>query len=340
MNYIKLRNVKLESIYKYLLFLIVITLISSCRTSFKPEVKVLSDLPKSSSALLLTNCFSVDDKCEKSFDSSVKGILKSELQFQGIRTVIDKKQTNENYDKFSIDEKKKYLSKINAEAIVLTTINMLARETGGRWFIEVQVALKHGAKGDVVWVTKCKHESYWSEDNTWSVEEATRCAMKGLKSRIEKGNLNLKPRVKVQIKPQALVKAGKDYPIMLKIKSSEKISSDFRDGVEEVLTSLGYSLIDEKTQNTALKEQKEQLKSECYDDTCLVDTGKMLAAKGLIVVEVEKKDENSYKFKSRLVDFEKGTTVKSVSDYFEFSLKNYKEMMNFGRSLTKSLLNK
>jgi hypothetical protein len=129
-----------------------------------------------------------------------------------------------------------------------------------------------------------------------------------------------------------------DYPVMLEIQSKSKVSNDFRDGVEEILTSLNYSLVDKKAQEEALKNQSEQRNSECYDDSCLVDTGKMLAAKSLIIVEVEKKGENSYKFKARFVDFERGTTTKTVSKYYEFSLNNYKEMMKFGKKLTKALL--
>jgi len=129
-----------------------------------------------------------------------------------------------------------------------------------------------------------------------------------------------------------------DYPVMLEIQSKSKVSNDFRDGVEEILTSLNYSLVDKRAQEEALKNQSEQRNSECYDDSCLVDTGKMLAAKSLIIVEVEKKGKESYKFKARFVDFERGTTTRTVSKYYEFSLTNYKEMMKFGKNLTKALL--
>jgi hypothetical protein len=202
---------------------------------------------------------------------------------------------------------------------------MLTKAMSENWFIEVQIEYRNNDKS--IWVTKCKHESYWTESNSWSIEEATRCAINGYKNKIKNKKFD-----------NQVSKVKEDYPIMLKIKSNLKISDDFRDGVEEVLTSMGYYLIDEKTQEEALKQQEEQSKSDCYDDTCLVDTGKMLAAKALIVVEVEKKSENSYKFKARFIDFEKGATIKSTSSYFEFSLKNYKEIMDFGRILTKNLL--
>ena len=131
---------------------------------------------------------------------------------------------------------------------------------------------------------------------------------------------------------------GKDYPIMLKIQSKVKIPTDFRDGVEEGLTIKGYSLVDEKAQQEALKNQSEQRNSECYDDSCLVDTGKMLAAKALIVVDVEKKEENSFKFKARFVDFEKGTTTKTKLLYYKSSLSNYEKLSIFGKELVGGLL--
>lgn len=49
-----------------------------------------------------------------------------------------------------------------------------------------------------------------------------------------------------------------------------------------------YSLINEEDQEQTLKEQSTQRKKECYDETCLVDVGKMLSAKGLFMVEVIK----------------------------------------------------
>ena len=135
-----------------------------------------------------------------------------------------------------------------------------------------------------------------------------------------------------------LVTYSQDFPVMLNLKSDVTVPDDFRDGVEEALTNLGYSLVDDKAQKEALKENAKARNSECYDDECLVDTGKMLAAKALIVVEVEVKSETAYKFKVRFIDFEKGTTTKTISKYYEESLKNYKELMKFGKELTFSLL--
>jgi len=129
-----------------------------------------------------------------------------------------------------------------------------------------------------------------------------------------------------------------DFPIMLNVKSDVKIPSDFRDGVEESITVMGYSLVDEKAQQEALKENAKARKSECYDDECLVDTGKMLAARALISVEVEKKDDNLYKFKGRYIDFETGTTTKSKVMYYESKLDDYKALSKFGKEFSSLLL--
>ncbi|MBN2693250.1 hypothetical protein JXR93_01185 [bacterium] len=130
---------------------------------------------------------------------------------------------------------------------------------------------------------------------------------------------------------------SKGVPIMLQIQSKESVPIDFRDGVEETLTEMNFSLVDQKAQEEALKEQTEQREKGCYDDECLVDTGKMLAARGLIVVEVDERDESTFRFKFRYVDFETGTTTKTKMTYFNFSLSKYKELYEFGKSITKEL---
>lgn len=89
---------------------------------------------------------------------------------------------------------------------------------------------------------------------------------------------------------------AEEYPIMMQIKTDLKLSEDFRGGVESGLTENGYSLVSEEDQNQTLKEQATQRKQECYDETCLVNVGKMLAAKGLVMVEVTKKGDKSYLF--------------------------------------------
>jgi len=72
----------------------------------------------------------------------------------------------------------------------------------------------------------------------------------------------------------------------------------------------------------------------------LVDVGKMLAAKGLVMVEVTKKGDKLYLFKAKYVDFETGTTQKTVTEYFEYDLNNFKELNKFGKSLIKGMFGK
>ncbi len=131
---------------------------------------------------------------------------------------------------------------------------------------------------------------------------------------------------------------SEDFPIMLNLKSDIKIPDDFRDGVEEALTQMNYSLVDEKAQKEALKENAKARNSECYDDECLVDTGKMLAARALISVTVDKKNDKLYKFKGKYIDFETGTTTKSKVMYYEAKLDDYKALSKFGKEFSKSLL--
>ncbi len=131
--------------------------------------------------------------------------------------------------------------------------------------------------------------------------------------------------------------AQQNPPVMFQIKTEMEIPEDFKDGAFESLTLLKYSLIDESAQKEAIKEQSEQRKKECYEESCLVDTGKMLAAKGLIIVEITKKEENNYRFKAVYIDIETAVTTKITSKYFKNSLNNFEELKNFGKILIEDL---
>ncbi len=133
---------------------------------------------------------------------------------------------------------------------------------------------------------------------------------------------------------------AEEYPIMMQIKSEITIPEDFRGGIEEGLTENGYSLVNEEDQLLTLKEQANQRKKECYDESCLVDVGKMLAAKGLVMVEVSKKTNEAHLFKVKYVDFETGTAQKILTEYFAFELTDYEELNNFGKLLAQKLFGK
>ena len=126
--------------------------------------------------------------------------------------------------------------------------------------------------------------------------------------------------------------------VMLKISSECKVSKNtfdiFRSGAEMSLTeSNNFALLDEKTQNEALQNGK----SECLDDSCLIDTGKMLAAKILFVVNI-KKTKKYYLFNAKIVNLETSTTEKSVSVLYENSLENEKKLLEFSKKLVTNTL--
>ena len=89
-----------------------------------------------------------------------------------------------------------------------------------------------------------------------------------------------------------------DNLILFKVISEKEIIKPniemIKTSLEANLTSLGYGIIDEKIQEEALKEQKKQQSSDCYDDQCLVDTGRMLTAKKLLIIRVSKKSDNNF----------------------------------------------
>lgn len=120
--------------------------------------------------------------------------------------------------------------------------------------------------------------------------------------------------------------------IMLHILSDIKLPPDFRVGVEEGLTKSKYILIDESIQTEVISEQTDSTEG-CIEDSCIVNTGKMLAAVGVVVVDILKKNDRSYLFKIKYIDMETGTTQLSINEYFEYDIKNDKELYIFGKNL-------
>jgi len=137
----------------------------------------------------------------------------------------------------------------------------------------------------------------------------------------------------------SVVFAKEEFPVMLQILSKEKIPLDFRDGFEQGLTEIGYSLVDEDVQNETMNEQSDKIEG-CIDDSCLVNVGKMLSARGVVVVEVTKKDNNVYSFKSKYLDFETGTTKKTYVAFYKYSLSNYEQLVEFGKQMVSNMLEK
>jgi hypothetical protein len=93
--------------------------------------------------------------------------------------------------------------------------------------------------------------------------------------------------------------------------------------IETNLTSLGYGIINENIQNEAIEEQKKQQNSDCYDDQCLVDTGRMLAAKKLLIIKISNKDNDKFFIKLRKIDIETGIIEDSFASKNSLNFNDY-----------------
>jgi len=135
--------------------------------------------------------------------------------------------------------------------------------------------------------------------------------------------------------------AGNKLPVMLKVKSdfniSNKVVNTFRSGAEDSLTAQGYSLISKEQQEEALEQQAEQQKSDCYDDACLVTTGRMMAAQMIFIINISKM-EKEYIFKARLVDLETGSTKRTVTQIYKGRLSSASDLLKFAKELTNEAL--
>ena len=113
-----------------------------------------------------------------------------------------------------------------------------------------------------------------------------------------------------------------DNIIMLKITPNFKAKKiDFEmlsTSLEMNLTANGYQIINEQIQKEALEEQKKQQKSDCYDDKCLVDTGRMLAARKLLMVNISKR-KKTYFIKFKKINIETG--LLEGSDFIVIDIK-------------------
>ncbi len=109
--------------------------------------------------------------------------------------------------------------------------------------------------------------------------------------------------------------------------------------IETNLTRLGYGIINEKIQNEAIEEQKKQQNSDCYDDSCLVDTGRMLAAKKLLIIKISRQSENNFFIKLRKIDIESGIIENSFASARSIDFKNYEDINNNIKELLKKIIN-
>lgn len=181
-----------------------------CRTAYKAEVQrgQIASKPTPAAVLFPVPCNSTDDKCKDTYGDAIKGLIASELEFAGFRIIDAEKLVREarTREDFSAElsqfreqllaaksrrqvgsifedlppaARRELLEEARADGLVTASINMLARGTGSNWIVEVQVRYGAAPDGEMIWVARCKHESYWNEKDSWSIEEATRCALKG-----------------------------------------------------------------------------------------------------------------------------------------------------------------
>ncbi len=137
----------------------------------------------------------------------------------------------------------------------------------------------------------------------------------------------------------------KDRTLMVQIllKNSLKISNDIvksiKTSAEAVLTDYKYLIIDEQVQIQALKEQSEQRKKECYDESCLVDTGKMLAASKLVIIEIFAENKK-YKFVTSVIDIETGSKIATNLNWFKDDINDGELLDNAVKEYMLNLINK
>jgi len=133
-----------------------------------------------------------------------------------------------------------------------------------------------------------------------------------------------------------------DNLIIFKIIPNYEISEShielLNTSIETNLTNLGYGIINEKIQNEALDEQKKQQNSDCYDDQCLVDTGRMLAAKKLLIIRVSKQENDKFFIKLRKIDIESGIIENSFASSKKLDFNDYEELNLIIYSLLKKVI--
>lgn len=126
--------------------------------------------------------------------------------------------------------------------------------------------------------------------------------------------------------------------VMLKIFQKETNIDDstqhiIRLGVSEIVTSNGFFLIDEQSQEEALKEQSQQREKGCFDESCLVDTGKMLAANKILMVELSSIGQNML-FAIKFIDVESGSIIKTSSTIFKGDISDSESLLNFSKEVS------
>ncbi len=128
------------------------------------------------------------------------------------------------------------------------------------------------------------------------------------------------------------------FTISLFSYNKKAVQATIRSAAEETITKSGFSLLSEEIQNEALKEQGAQTDDgDCIDDTCLMDTGKMLAAQRLFLIKVSDFGNNNYMFKIIHMNLETNETISVRSEIFSGDLNNVQELFKFSKKFLSSI---
>ena len=121
-------------------------------------------------------------------------------------------------------------------------------------------------------------------------------------------------------------------------KGYKKLKKTLRSAAEQVITKKGFTILDPKIQEEALKEQNtDAVEDDCIDDACLMDTGKMLAAQRLFIIRITKLGENQFLFKIIHTNLETNEMLASQSEVYTGKLSNYNDIFYFGQKFFKTI---
>ncbi len=117
-------------------------------------------------------------------------------------------------------------------------------------------------------------------------------------------------------------------------KTLRKVTKTLRSAAEQTITNKNFTILDQSIQEEALAGQTE---SGCLDDSCLMDTGKMLAASRIFIVKISPLGKNQYLFKITHTNLETNEMVKSQSEIYTEKLDDYNKLLEFGQKFFKTI---
>lgn len=193
-----------------ILALMSVVSLTGCRTTFKPQVaRGTAAAPKSPSVVIFPiTCHSAEDKCRDEYGDAVTAKVRSDLEFAGFRmidaeklvreprtredasaTLTDwrdrvlaaksRRQVGSIFEDLPPEARRELLREAGADGLVTGSIRILPRGTSSNWQLEVQVRFGLAKNDETVWVSRCKNERFWNEKDSWSMEQATECAITG-----------------------------------------------------------------------------------------------------------------------------------------------------------------